>query len=130
LPSPTSLPAWSGRSGPMAVPSPFSPRRPDPEGHSRAHPGTARARERDGETGRTGAGPADNKCGLRGRCQRLADRRADSVMARNPRGFHSRGRRYVCSPPGLTTPDSPRQSRCSPVPTLRRRLYRRRILFT
>src|SRR5947207_13178813 len=44
-------------------------------------------KERDGETGRTGAGKADNNCALRGRCHRLSSRRADSVMARSPRGL-------------------------------------------
>jgi hypothetical protein len=33
-----------------------------------SHPGTAERKERDGETGRTGAGTAENNCGLRGRC--------------------------------------------------------------
>ena len=51
------------------------------------------------KTGRTGAGTADNNCGLGGRCHRLAARRADSVMARNPWGLQRKGRRYVCSPP-------------------------------
>ena len=47
----------------------------------------ATAKSRDGRTGRTGAGTADNNCGPRGRCQRLASRRADSVMARGSRGL-------------------------------------------
>ena len=62
-------------------------------------PGAAKRRARDGRTGRTGAGKADNKGGPRGRCHRLASLRADSVMARGPRGLQQRGRRYVCSPP-------------------------------
>ena len=68
----------------------------------RTHLGAARRNERDGEIGRTGAGTADNNFGLRGRCHRLASRRADSVMARGPQGLQQRGRRYVCSPPRFT----------------------------
>jgi len=41
-------------------------------------------------------GNADNKLGLRGRCQRLAPCARLSIMARS-RALHTRGRRYDCS---------------------------------
>ena len=102
--SPTSSLASSGPSGAASGRTADPARRLALQNNGRSEgtghpPRAATAKSRDGRTGRTGAGTADNNCGLRGRCHRLASRRADSVMARSSRELQRGGRRYVCSPP-------------------------------
>jgi len=91
------------------------------------HPRSCSRSRRDGETGRIGAGKAEHKCGLRGRCHRFACRRADSVMARDPRGSRPRGRRYVSSPPRFTTTQ---RQRTAPGTVRQERTAARRCLAT